>query len=115
MAAYLVTTVWWPDGWEPSTPLDVPKCLAQAREQVPNEPLTYEQAVATVRGLNQQNMDHPGATWYVVAMVKGQPVSPADGGRAMINAGQLEVVELPEGASRGDCSHCPASSFPCAK
>ena len=59
-------------------------------------------------------MDHPGATWYVVAMVKDQPVSPADGGRAMIDAGQLEVVELPEGAGRGDCSHCPASSFPCA-
>ena len=33
MAGYLVATVWWPDGWEPVTPLDVPKCLAWARQQ----------------------------------------------------------------------------------
>jgi hypothetical protein len=114
MAAYLVTTVWWPDGWEPKTPLDVPTCLAQAREQVANEPLSYEQALAIVRGLNQQNMDHPGATWHVVAGVKGPWVLPADGGPAMIDARQVEVVAVPAGGSRGDCSHCPAKSFPCA-
>ena len=31
MAEYLVTAIWWPDGWEPNTPLDVPKCLSHAQ------------------------------------------------------------------------------------
>ncbi len=102
MADYVVATVWWPDGWEPTTPLDVPKCLAEARETTAGARMTCQQAVATVRGLNQQNMDHPGANWFVVAKVSDEP------------AGRLEVVQPAEGASRGDCSHCPAHHLPCA-
>ena len=70
MADYVVTSVWWPDGWEPTTPLDVPKCLSPVQEQTAGGRMTYQQAVATVRGLNQQNMDHPGTSWFVVAKVK---------------------------------------------
>ena len=108
MAGYLVTTVWWPDGWEPNTPLDVPKCLAQAREQMACELVTYPQAVATVRSLNQQNMDHPGATWHVVAKLADEPPP------AVVDTRRLEVVQPLEGGGSGDCSHCPAHHLPCA-
>ena len=119
MSDYVVATVWWPDGWEPQTPLDVPKCVGLTGEQVSGDFLTYQQAVATVRGLNQQNIDHPGATWYVVAAVKGDSPSATvcrccEGTSATIEAGRLEVVESHSGGGRGDCSHCPASQFPCA-
>ncbi len=114
MAGYLVATVWWPDGWEPVTPLDVPKCLAWAREQTPRELLTYQQAVAAVRGLNQQHMDHPGTAWHVVAKIKDESDVPADRGPATIDSRRLEVVPSVEGSGRGDCSHCPAHHLPCA-
>ena len=119
MSIYVVATVWWPDGWEPQTPLDVPNCVGLTGEQVSGDFLTYEQAVATVRGLNQQNIDHPGTTWYVVAAVKGDMPSTTcchcdEGAAATIEASRLEVVESLQGGSHGDCSHCPASQFPCA-
>jgi hypothetical protein len=118
MADYVVATVWWPDGWEPTTPLDVPKCLSLPPEQTAGGRMTYPQAVAAVRGLNRQNMDHPGARWFVVAKVKDEPA--AAGGQAAgreaatIDADRLEVVEPAEGSGRGDCSHCPAHHLPCA-
>lgn len=28
---YKVTSIWWPEGWEPKSPLDVPNCVWQAR------------------------------------------------------------------------------------
>ena len=108
MAGYLVTSVWWPDGWEPNTPLDVPKCLSPAREQIACEVVTYQQAVATVRSLNRQNMDHPGATWHVVAKLPEGPPT------AVIDTRRLEVVQAVEGGGSGDCSHCPAHHLPCA-
>ncbi|MGO8689789.1 MAG: hypothetical protein ACLQLG_09145 [Thermoguttaceae bacterium] len=114
MADYVVTSVWWPDGWEPTTPLDVPKCLSPVQEQTAGGRMTYQQAVATVRGLNQQNMDHPGTSWFVVAKVKDEPAAPAGREAASIDAGRLEVVEAVEGGGRGDCSHCPAQHLPCA-
>jgi hypothetical protein len=123
MDGYLVTTVWWPNGWEPNTPLDVPKCLWQAQDQVANDPLPRQKAVATVRGLNQQNIDHPGTIWYVLATVKDEPASASDvpatgvrtdSGAAMIDTRRLEVVQLEGESGRGDCSHCPAHHFPCA-
>ena len=30
---YKVTAIWWPDGWEPDSPLDVPNCVWQAEGQ----------------------------------------------------------------------------------
>ena len=109
MAEYLVTAIWWPDGWEPITPLDVPKCLAHARKEAACHWMSYEQAVATVRSLNRQNMDHPGATWHVVATVKGE----AAVGEETIDADRLEVVTPAADGGRGDCSHCPAEHLPC--
>ncbi len=114
MADYVVASVWWPDGWEPTTPLDVPKCLSQAREHSGGERMTYQRAVATVRGLNRQNMDHPGATWHVVAKLRDAADGAATGPSATIDAGRLEVVQPAEGGTSGDCSHCPAHHLPCA-
>jgi hypothetical protein len=66
--------------------------------------MTYQQAVATVRGLNQQNMDRPGKTWYVLATASDE-ASPEQ---------KLEIVQTVEGGGKGDCSHCPAHHLPCA-
>jgi hypothetical protein len=108
MTQYQVAAVWWPDGWEPAGPLDVPNCLGRAPESGPARPaMELAQAVATVRGLNRQNLDHPGALWYVVAE-RDEPAA----GHA--EEKPLEVVRDVEGSGSGDCSHCPANRYPCA-
>ena len=71
--------------------------------------MSYEQAVATVRSLNRQNMDHPGVTWHVVAKAKGQ----VEAGEETIGFERLEVMQAAEGGGQGDCSHCPAEHLPC--
>jgi hypothetical protein len=118
MAQYQVTAIWWPDGWEPCDPLDVPKCIRRPRE--PSDPgpqLSYERAVATVRGLNRQNIDHPGSTWYVVCEADDRPAT-ADARPCIeaILAGEERPIRVvyPEGSGRGDCSQCPAHELPCA-
>jgi hypothetical protein len=103
MAQYEVAAVWWPDGWEPSGPRDVPNCIGWVSETGAAPPMSYEQAVATVEGLNRQSMDHPGSHWHVVASA----------GEGTADAVERHVV-YSEGAGRGDCSHCPARTFPCA-
>jgi hypothetical protein len=104
MPEYQVAVLWWPDGWEPNSPLDVPNCIGWSGESRPGPKMTYDQAVTAVQGLNRQNMDHPGATWYVVATEAEAAEGSAD----------LQVVYPKEGGGRGDCAHCPARSFPCA-
>ena len=110
MTQFQVTAVWWPDGWEPGSPLDVPNCLGRvAGQDVASPSVDLKQALATVRGLNRQNMDHPGTTWYVVTEADAPPSASAGAADR-----PLRVIEPVEGSGRGDCSHCPASSFPCA-
>ena len=105
MTQYRVTPIWWPDGWEPNGPLDIPKCVARAHEPSAAEPvMAYDQALATVRALNRQNMDRPGATWCVMTAAGGEAEA----------AGELQVVRPEKDSSGGDCSNCPASHFPCA-
>lgn len=107
MPQYRVTAVWWPDGWEPCSPTDVPNCIAASPEDGPAKPvISLDRALATVRGLNRQNMDHPGAHWYVVA----EADSPAESSGGGLQS--LRVVRPGEG--RGDCSYCPAAGFSCA-
>jgi hypothetical protein len=100
MAEYQVAAVWWPDGWEPRSALDVPNCIGWVGGAAAAPQMSYEQALTAVRGLNRQNMDHPGATWHVVA--EEGPT------------GAMQAVIHKEGGGRGDCSHCPAHDFPCA-
>lgn len=117
--SYKVTSIWWPDGWEPNSPLDVPNCVRQAQSQAGRQRLSYEKAVGTVNSLNRQCMDQPGTTWYVVVAVENESVSrtvsydPA-GTETTVEVRRLHVVR-PEPGGRGDCSHCPAHSFQCAK
>jgi hypothetical protein len=116
---YQVNALWWPEGWEPREPLDVPNCVWQAQGRVSDQPMSYEQAEATVQGLNRQCIDNPGTTWHVVAAVENEPVSrtvsyDASGTEATVEVRRLHVIR-PVRGGRGDCSHCPAHGFECAK
>ncbi|MEN6493614.1 MAG: hypothetical protein ABFD16_04920 [Thermoguttaceae bacterium] len=118
--SYKVTSIWWPGGWEPNSPLDVPNCVWKSQGSVDDQRLTYPQALATVRGLNQQSMNHAGAMWYVVVAVENEPVSQtvsydAGGTETTVEVRRLHLVRPEEGGGRGDCSHCPAHSFQCAQ
>jgi len=117
--SYKVTAIWWPEGWEPNTPVDVPSCLWQAQSRNEQPPMSHEQAEATVRGLNRQCMDSPGTNWYVLIGVENESISrsisydPA-GIETTVEVRRMHVI-LPEGGGHGDCSHCPAHRFSCAK
>jgi hypothetical protein len=116
---YKVAAIWWPTGWEPSSPLDVPNCVWRAQGEIDRDRLTYQQALAIIRGLNQQSMNHAGTLWYVVVAVENEPITqsvsydPA-GTETVVEVRRLHVVR-PESGGKGDCSHCPAHSFSCAQ
>ncbi len=114
---YKVIAIWWPMGWEPNSPLDVPNCVHQSQENPAGEWLTYPQAEATVMALNRQCMDHPGDTWHVVAAVENEPLSRtvcsnSAGEETTTEVRCMHVVRPPRGG-RGDCTHCPADQSPC--
>ena len=113
-----VVAIWWPDGWEPRGPLDVPRCIQLMTDNSESDWLDYTQAEAAVFALNRQCMDHPGETWYVVAAVENEPLSLTI---CQDSSGEAETTEvhpmhvvMPTDAGRGDCTHCPAHAFPCA-
>ncbi|MBN1394216.1 MAG: hypothetical protein JW959_04280 [Pirellulales bacterium] len=117
--SYKVWPIWWPDGWEPNSPLDVPNCIRRTGEQPKAQVLGYPQAEATVLALNRQCMDHPGTTWHVVAAVENEPLSQtivrdASGAETISEVRCIHVLRPSEGG-RGDCSRCPAGLFPCAE
>ena len=117
---YKVTAIWWPDGWEPDSPLDVPNCAWQPQGPAGGEQwLGYPQAEATVLGLNRQSMDHPGTTWHVVVAVENEAVSrlvsyDPGGTETTVEVRRMHVIR-PEQGGHGNCSHCPAHAFQCAK
>lgn len=117
--AYKVTAIWWPQGWEPQTPLDVPNCVLRAQGEIGGDATTYPEALATVRGLNQQVMDRTGAMWYIVVAVENEPVSrsysydPA-GTETLSEVRRLHIVHPAEEGGQGDCTHCPAHALECA-
>jgi hypothetical protein len=116
---YQVNALWWPEGWEPNEALDVPNCVWQAQGRVSDSPMSYDQAEATVQALNRQCMDNPGTTWHVVAAVENEPISrtvsyDAAGTEATVEVRRLHVIRPTKGG-HGDCSHCPAHAFQCAK
>jgi len=116
--SYRVAAIWWPGGWEPRSPLDVPRCVWRAQGHTQPVPLSYERALAVVSGLNQQSMDQAGSLWYVLVAVENEPLSQtvaydATGVETTVQVRRLHVVE-PDGGGRGDCSYCPAHSLPCA-
>jgi hypothetical protein len=116
---YKVTAIWWPDGWEPNSALDVPNCVWKSREQVGGQWLAYPEAEATVLALNRQCMDHPGAYWHVVVAIENEPISRSvshdpSGVETTVEVRQMHVIR-PEQGGHGECSHCPAHAFQCAK
>lgn len=116
---YHVAPIWWPSGWEPQSPQDVPNCVWKAHGDRDSQPLTYSQAMAMVQGLNRQCMDQPGARWYVAVAVEHEPISrtvtydPA-GTETTVAVRRLHVLRGADGG-RGDCAYCPAHGFPCAQ
>ncbi len=116
---YQVASIWWPDGWEPHSPLDVPNCVWQAKEPSDAQWLNYPQAEATMLGLNRQCMSQPGGTWYIVVAVENEPVSrtvscdPA-GTETTVEVRRTHTIRPLKGGY-GDCSHCPAGTLPCSK
>jgi hypothetical protein len=116
---YQVHTIWWPTGWEPLSPLDVPNCLGMASRGTDHPRLTYAQAVAVVRGLNQQSMDHQGSTWHVIVALENEPAlqpgaSELAGAQPATEVRPVHVIR-PDPAARGDCSYCPARALECAR
>lgn len=120
---YRVMSIWWPEGWAPRHPSDVPNCAWKAMDSQTSSgcerTLTYPQATATVRGLNQQVIDQAGEHWYVVTAVENEAVSQTIirtplGTETTTEVRRLYVLrpDLPDG--RGDCSHCPAHCSECA-
>jgi len=116
--SYRVAAVGWPTGWEPRSPLDVPRCLSRAQGETDPASLSYERALAVVRGLNQQGIDHAGSLWYVVVAVENEPISQTvsydpSGIETTVQVRRLHVVQ-PEEGGRGECSYCPAHRLECA-
>jgi hypothetical protein len=116
---YKVTAIWWPEGWEPDSPLDVPNCVWQSQGRTGGQWLTYEQAEATMRSLNQQCLDNPSTTWYVVTAVENEAVSHTvsydpSGTETTIEVRCIHVIRPKEGG-HGNCKYCPAGTFPCSK
>ncbi|MBN2580217.1 MAG: hypothetical protein JXB10_14605 [Pirellulales bacterium] len=116
---YKVTAIWWPEGWNPHTPLDVPNCVWQDQGRTSGQWLNYDEAEAAVRGLNQQCMNTPGTTWYVVVAVENEPFSQTisydqSGTETTVEVRRIHVIRPKDGGT-GDCTYCPARDFPCAK
>ncbi len=114
---YAIAAVWWPGGWEPSSPLDVPNCILQAHAESGRRLSSYRQAVAAMVALNRQCMAQPGTSWYVVVAIEAGAISKtvswdAAGTETTALVRRLHVVR-PERGGRGDCAFCPAHALPC--
>ncbi len=117
--AYKVAAIWWPTGWEPKSPLDVPNCVWRAQGEPTDNLVTYQEALATVQSLNHQGMNQAAARWYVVMAIENEPISHTvsldpSGTETTVKVRKIHLVRGDEGGY-GDCSHCPAHSFDCAK
>jgi hypothetical protein len=116
---YKVTSIWWPEGWEPDTPLDVPNCVWQAQGKSGGEWYEYPRAEAAVRALNRQCLDQPGTIWYVVMAVENEAVAQTisydpTGTETTTEVRRMHVIR-PASGGHGDCRNCPAHDFSCAK
>ena len=116
---YKVAAIWWPDGWEPDSPWDVPNCVWQAQGQGGGQWNSYPQAEAAMLALNRQCLDHPGTTWHVVVAVENEAVSrmvsyDPGGSETTVEVRRMHVIR-PEQGGHGNCSNCPAHALQCAK
>ena len=117
--AYKVAAIWWPTGWEPESPLDVPNCVWKAQGEPTDHLVSYQEAMATVQSLNHQGMSQAAPRWYVVMAIENEPISHTvsldpSGTETTVKVRKVHLVRADK-AGHGDCSHCPAHSFDCAK
>lgn len=117
--AYKVAAIWWPTGWEPQSPLDVPNCVWRAQGEPNDQLVSYQEAVATVQSLNHQGMNLAAARWFVVVAIENEPLSHTvsldpSGTETTVKVRKIHLIR-PDGGGHGDCAHCPAHSFDCAK
>jgi hypothetical protein len=117
---YQVLSIWWPDGWDPSGPDAVPNCAWQSEfDRIEPPPLerglTRDEALANVRALNRQVIDHAADRWYIAAAVENEPLPPQLTEPSIGSFATYRVYVLkPEGnAPQGDCSACPAHTLEC--
>ncbi|MGQ9820562.1 MAG: hypothetical protein ACUVQK_01750 [Thermogutta sp.] len=116
---YKIAAIWWPMGWEPDSPLDVPRCVCRSQGSIQEEVMTYRRAIAAMEALNRQAMDGVGNMWYVILAVEHEPISrtitydPA-GLQTSVEIRRIHVVQPVGSAGYGDCSHCPARAMDCA-
>jgi hypothetical protein len=116
---YKVAVIWWPDGWEPESPLDVPNCVWQSQGRDLGKWTSYPQAETIVLALNRQCMAYAGATWHVVVAVENETVSRVVsydpvGTETTVEVRRMHVVR-PKHGGHGTCRHCPAHEFQCAR
>lgn len=116
---YKVAAIWWPTGWEPKSPLDVPNCVWRAQGEPNDEAVPYPQAVATVQSLNHQGMNFAATRWFVVMAIENEPISHTvsldpSGTETTVKVRKIHLVR-PDSGGQGDCTRCPAHSFDCAK
>lgn len=62
---YKIAAIWRSDGWEPTSPYDVPNCPWRAKGRSDDEAMPFVKAADTVVALNRQSMDSTGprGTW----------------------------------------------------
>jgi hypothetical protein len=114
---YKIASIWWPAGWEPVSPFDVPLCVCRTQGTLQEDLLTYDQALATMKALNQQAMDRASTLWYVMIAVENEPISRSisydpTGLQTTVEIRKIHIAQTAEGG-RGDCSHCPARGLDC--
>jgi len=115
MLQYHILSIWWPEGWEPRGPSDVPNCAWQT-ELEPLEPLPLarpmgrEEALGTVRALNRQVIDSAADRWYLVAAVESES-PPSESGQETC---RVSIVRPESDSGRGDCTACPGHDLECA-
>ncbi len=116
---YKVLPIWWPEGWEPDSPQDVPNCLFQAKQVSAESAADYQAAQNIVLALNRQAMNFPGSTWYVVAAVENEPVATTvsvdpQGLEIISQSRRIHIVRSQQGG-KGNCDRCPAHALACAQ
>lgn len=117
--SYKVAAIWWPTGWEPKSPLDVPNCVWRAQGEPNDQTVSYQEAMAIVQSLNHQGMTQAAVRWYVVVAIENEPISHTvsldpSGTETTVKVRKIHMVRADQGG-HGDCSHCPAHSFDCAR
>ncbi len=119
--SYRVLAIWWPTGWEPNSPWDVPRCAWRAPVADQSaDPMDYQKAFATVGALNRQSIDRASPLWYVIVAVQNEPLSrtvtfDSLGMETTVEVRNAHIVVPEEDSARGDCSFCPARALDCSQ